>query len=188
MTQHAHHDGDTVLDERGIAHKLHRVALQILEEHPDGDFAFVGIHKRGVLVAERVREFLAKEGLEKVPMGTLDIAFFRDDLHHRTTNPEVQSSDISFGVDGAHVILFDDVLYTARTIRSAIDALMSYGRPERVELAVLIDRGNRELPIEANYVGETIETEREDYVRVSMKPIDAEESVVFYQGGKPPRS
>ena len=174
-----------MLSEQDIAHKLHRLALQILENHPDTDLAFVGIHKRGVTVAERVREFLEAEGKEDIPLGTLDISFFRDDLHHRETNPEVQSSEISFALDGAHVVLFDDVLYTGRTIRSAIDALMSFGRPAQVELAVLVDRGNRELPIEANYAGEKIDTEREDYVRVRMKPIDEEEHVTFFEGGKP---
>lgn len=177
--------GEPVLSESDVAHKLHRVALEIVERHPDGNLVFVGIHKRGVTVAKRVREFLKQEGIENVSLGTLDINFYRDDLYHRTTNPEVLSSEITFPIDGAHVILFDDVLYTGRTIRAAIEALMSFGRPGFVELAVLVDRGNRELPFEPNYVGHYLETSREDYVRVRLKGIDQEDSVVFFKGGKP---
>jgi pyrimidine operon attenuation protein/uracil phosphoribosyltransferase len=177
--------GELILDEKDIAHKLHRVALEIIERHPDGNLVFVGIHKRGVTVAERVLEFLKREESLEVPMGTIDINFYRDDLHHLSTNPEVLSSEIGFPVEGARVVLFDDVLYTGRTIRAAIEALMSYGRPAFIELAVLVDRGNRELPFEPNYVGHEMETEREDYVRVRLKGIDEEDSVVFFSGGKP---
>ena len=157
---------------------MHRLALQVLEHHRDRAPAFVGIHTRGVTLAERIRKILAKEepGFE-IPLGTIDVSFYRDDLDHRITNPEVQGSDIPFSVDGVDVIIFDDVLFTGRTIRSAIEGIMSFGRPKSIELAVLIDRGNRELPIQPDYVGEKIETARRDHVQVSFTEHDGEDSI-----------
>ena len=111
------------------------------------------------------------------------MSFYRDDLDHRTTNPEVQGSDIPFPVEGAEVIIFDDVLFTGRTIRSAMEGIMSFGRPKSIELAVLIDRGNRELPIQPDYVGERIETARLDHIQVSFKEHDDEDSIKVTRGG-----
>lgn len=138
--------------------------------------ALVGIRSRGDEVAERLRERLAEKGRE-VEFGTLDISLYRDDYEHLHENPKLQGSDITFEVDGAEIILVDDVLFTGRTIRAALDAISDYGRPGRVELAVLIDRGHRELPIQPDYVGIPLETERHDHVHVSLAKTDGEDKV-----------
>ncbi len=177
-------NSEKLLDARDVEHKLQRIALQIVERHPAGDMAFVGIHKRGVPMAKRIAEMVGKEG-PKVQLGMLDIAFYRDDLHHLETNPEVMESEISFHVDGAHVILFDDVLFTGRTIRAAIDSMVSFGRPALIELAALVDRGSRELPIQPDYVGEEVEASRNAYIRVRLKDHDDEDSVTLFPDGKP---
>ena len=176
-------EAQILLSEQDLGHKLRRLALQILEHHADSAPAFVGIHTRGVTVAERVRKILLTEqpGLE-IPLGTIDVSFYRDDLDHRKTNPEVRDTDITFAVEGADVIIFDDVLYTGRTIRSAMEGIMSFGRPRSIELAVLIDRGNRELPIQADYVGQRIETARRDHIQVSFKEHDDEDSIKLSRG------
>ncbi len=177
------HEAQILLNEEDLGHKLHRLALQILEHHAERAPAFVGIHTRGVTVAERVRKILATEKPDlEIPLGTVDVSFYRDDLDHRTTNPEVQGSEIPFSVEGAEVIIFDDVLFTGRTIRSAIEGIMSFGRPKSIELAVLIDRGNRELPIQPDYVGEKIETSRIDHIQVSFKEHDSEDSIKVTKG------
>ena len=163
--------GQALLGGGELSATLEELAGQIAASHPAGPPAFVGIHTRGVTVAERVRVLLAARGM-KVPLGTLDISFYRDDLDHRVTNPVVQASEIPFEVDGAEVIIFDDVLYTGRTIRSAIEGLMNFGRPAKVELAVLIDRGNRELPIQPDFVGRRVETARRDRIRVCFAEHD----------------
>lgn len=171
-------EGQPLLGADALSVKIEAIADQIAARYQSGAPAFVGIHTRGVTVAERVRALLAEKGID-VPLGTLDISFYRDDLDHRSTNPEVQASEIPFEVDGAEVIIFDDVLYTGRTIRSAIEGLMSYGRPAKIELAVLIDRGNREIPIQPDYVGETVETARLDDIRVRFAEHDNEDSIAL---------
>ena len=165
-----------ILDRDAIGARLESMADGIVANHPAARLALVGIHTRGVTVAERVRAILAGRGME-VPLGTLDISFYRDDLDHRKTNPEVQASDLPFDVEGKDIVIFDDVLYTGRTIRSALDSLMSYGRPAKVELAVLIDRGNRELPIQPDYVGESISTRRLEHIEVKFEEHDGEDSI-----------
>ena len=138
--------------------------------------AIVGIRSRGDEVAERVCELLTSAGVA-FDYGVLDISLYRDDLAHLEENPKLQSSEIGFPIDGARVILLDDVLFTGRTIRAAMDALTDYGRPGRIELAVLIDRGHRELPIQPDYVGLTLETDRMDHVLVRLKNTDGEDAV-----------
>ncbi|MDP0490696.1 MAG: bifunctional pyr operon transcriptional regulator/uracil phosphoribosyltransferase PyrR [Verrucomicrobiota bacterium JB023] len=144
------------------------------------EVAIVGIRRRGDEVAERVCERLKAAG-RSFQFGILDISLYRDDLAHLTENPKLQSSDIPFVVDGAHVILVDDVLFTGRTIRAALDALTDYGRPGKIELAVLIDRGWRELPIQPDYVGKALETERLDEVVVSLRDTDGADAVKLEQ-------
>ena len=176
-------EAQILLSEQDIGHKLHRLALQILENLGGRAPVFIGIHTRGVTVAERVRAMLAKEQPDlDIPFGTVDVSFYRDDLDQRRTNPEVQGSDIPFSVEGEAVIIFDDVLFTGRTIRAAIEGIMGYGRPESVQLAVLIDRGNRQLPIQPDYVGEKIDTKPNDHVRVSFKELDGEDSIKLSRG------
>lgn len=165
-----------VLGERDIATKIRRLAMEILEKAGERSLCFVGIHKRGITVAERALVAL-KDERATIPFGSLDISLYRDDLDNLGTNPSLESSDIPFEMDGAHVILFDDVLFTGRTVRAAIDGLMAYGRPAKIELAVLIDRGNRELPIHADYCGQVLETTRDEYIRVRFTETDGEEGI-----------
>ena len=168
--------GQRLLGENDISLKLRRLATQIAEMHSSGEVYFVGIHTRGVTVAKRVKTLLSEMGIN-VQLGTLDISFYRDDLDHMITNPKVQSSEITFEIEGNNIIIFDDVLYTGRTIRSAIQGIFKYGRPSKVELAVLIDRGNRELPIQPDYVGQVVETKRLDTISVCFEEHDGEDSI-----------
>lgn len=170
-----------VLKESDIQHKIHRLGAQILEDCASiKPLGFVGIYNRGVELAKRVLE-VVREERNDVEFGTLDISLYRDDFDNRGDIPTLKGSEIDFDLEGCHVILFDDVLFTGRTTRAAIDALMDFGRPSCIELATLVDRGNRELPISANYVGETLETTREDYVKVRLNGPDQEESVSLVQ-------
>lgn len=159
------------LTESDIAQGVEKLTGLIEAGNPDGNYALVGVRSRGDEVAERILAQLAASGV-KVPMGVLDISLYRDDLAHLNSNPKLQGSELPFAIDGAHVILVDDVLFTGRTIRAAIDALMDYGRPAKIELAVLIDRGHRELPFAPSYVGIELETQRLDYVDVKLKETD----------------
>ena len=134
--------------------------------------ALVGIRSRGDEVAERVLTLLAEDDDRELAFGTLDISLYRDDFEHLHDNPKLQESDIPFQLDGTHVILVDDVLFTGRTIRAALDALSDYGRAAKVELAVLIDRGHREMPIQPDYTGITLPTQRLDHVLVSLEQTD----------------
>ena len=168
--------GRSLLGEDDISLKLRRLATQIAEMHSSGEVYFVGIHTRGVTVAKRVKALLSEMDID-VQLGTLDISFYRDDLDHMITNPKVQSSEIPFEIEGNNIIIFDDVLYTGRTIRSAIQGIFKYGRPSKVELAVLIDRGNRELPIQPDYVGQVVETKRLDTISVCFEEHDGEDSI-----------
>jgi pyrimidine operon attenuation protein / uracil phosphoribosyltransferase len=138
--------------------------------------AVVGIRSRGDEVAERLCNLLASDDRE-LAFGVLDISLYRDDYEHLKENPKLQESDIPFDVDDAHIILVDDVLFTGRTIRAALDALFDYGRPERVELAVLVDRGHREIPIQPDYTGIVLETCRMDHVHVSLENTDGEDKI-----------
>ena len=166
----------TTLNEGDINQGIDRLAGLIRQANPEGGVVLVGVRSRGDEVAERILVQLAAAGIE-IPMGVLDISLYRDDLAHLNSNPKLQGSDLPFAVDGAHVILVDDVLFTGRTVRAAIDALMDYGRPAKVELAVLIDRGHRELPFAPGYVGIELETKRMDYVDVKLKRTDGVDSV-----------
>lgn len=175
-----------ILDGPGIDHKIRRIALEILEGQPPGGepLALVGIETRGVVVARRVHAILAAERPD-VAFGRLDISLYRDDLDNLGTIPSLKASEIPFDVDGTRVVLFDDVLFTGRTVRAAIDGIMDFGRPARIELAVLVDRGNRELPIRADYVGEAVRTTRREYIRVRLKEIDGEDAVFLLSEGVP---
>ncbi len=161
----------TNLTAADISKGVEVIAEQIARCNPDGGFVLVGVRSRGDEVASRILEQLSALGLE-VPIGILDISLYRDDLAHLNSNPKLQGSDLPFAVDKAKIILVDDVLFTGRTVRAAIDAIMDYGRPSQIELAVLIDRGHRELPFAPNYVGIQLETHRLDYVDVKLEITD----------------
>lgn len=165
-----------VLDQESITEAVAGLADQIRVGAAGEHVAIVGIRSRGDEVAERVCALLKDAGVEH-DYGMLDISLYRDDLAHLEENPKLQSSEIEFPVDGARIILVDDVLFTGRTIRAAMDAITDYGRPGRIELAVLIDRGHRELPIQADYVGTRLETARMDHVLVRLQNTDGEDAV-----------
>jgi len=166
------------LDPSAISAAIDRLADQIFAAADGQQVDLVGIRSRGDEVAERVFEVLKSKGAE-VRLGVLDISLYRDDYEHLNSNPTLQSSEIDFPVDGSHVVLVDDVIFTGRTIRAALDALFDYGRPAKVDLAVLIDRGHREIPVEPRFVGETLKTDRMDRVDVSLQKTDGKESVAI---------
>jgi len=166
-----------IFSPEAIAAGISRLADRIASECGSEGVAFVGIHTRGVTLAQRVAAELAGRGLE-YPLGTLDISLYRDDFAHRASKlPSLETSDVPFSLDGIRVILFDEVIYTGRTIRAALDGLMDYGRPAKIELAVLVDRGLRELPIQPDYVAHRIETRTGQYVKVLFQEDDGKEGV-----------
>ena len=168
------------LNPSGIAAAVTCLADQICQAIPEDVIDLVGIRSRGDEVAERVAKELRTAG-KTVRLGVLDISLYRDDFEHLHRNPKLEGSEIDFPIDDARLVLVDDVIFTGRTIRAALDAIFDYGRPTRVELAVLIDRGHRELPIEPQDVGEPIETQRRDRVIVRLKKTDGEDSVELKQ-------
>jgi pyrimidine operon attenuation protein / uracil phosphoribosyltransferase len=174
------HQPETIkltLSPNDIATGIENLAAQIKSSNPDTPIALIGIRSRGDEVAERLLNILSQDDRE-LQFGILDISLYRDDFEHLHQNPKLQESDIPFPVDAAHIILVDDVLFTGRTIRAAIDAIFDYGRPSKIELAVLIDRGHRELPVQPNYTGILLETNRLDHVHVSLEGIDGDDSIV----------
>ncbi|MFC1515857.1 bifunctional pyr operon transcriptional regulator/uracil phosphoribosyltransferase PyrR [Thermodesulfobacteriota bacterium] len=175
---------DTILDAEDINRILIRMTHEILEIHKGADnLALVGIRTRGVYLAKRIRSEINRiEGIE-LPAGDMDITLYRDDWTRISPNPIVQTTDVPFSVDGKQIILIDDVLFTGRTIRAAMDALIDFGRPDRIELAVLVDRGYRELPIQANYVGKFVETRRSETVNVLLVEHDGEDRVLIAKPG-----
>ena len=170
----------TILDEKDIDRILKRMTHRILEVHKGTkDLILVGIHTRGVHIARRIGENIhAIEGVD-VPTGNVDITLYRDDWTRINSHPIVQATDIPFSLDDKQVILVDDVLYTGRTTRAAMDAIIDFGRPLRIELAVLVDRGHRELPIQADYVGKIVSTRKEETVNLLMKEHDGEDKAVI---------
>lgn len=165
------------MDAGEIERSLMRIAHQILETNKGADnLALVGIVTRGDLLAKRLAEKIEQIEGTKVPLGKLDISFYRDDFATHFA-PEVHSTEIDFDMDGKDVVLVDDVLFTGRTIRAALDALMDIGRPARVELAVLVDRGHRELPIRADYVGKNVPSAAQENVRLFLEEVDGKSEV-----------
>ncbi|MBR4747878.1 MAG: bifunctional pyr operon transcriptional regulator/uracil phosphoribosyltransferase PyrR [Desulfovibrio sp.] len=162
-----------LLDSGEITRTLERLAYQIMEKHAGCEnIMLVGIERRGADLARRLKKILAERADRDVPLGTLDINLYRDDWTSMEATPHVGQSFIPCDVTDLSVVLVDDVLFTGRTIRSALEAILDYGRPASVELLVLIDRGHRELPIQANYVGRTINTSREEHVDVLLEERD----------------
>jgi pyrimidine operon attenuation protein/uracil phosphoribosyltransferase len=173
-------DGKIVLAEDEVARALMRIAHEIAERNTGaGEVALVGIHRRGAILAQRLQALLVDLLHTEVPLGDLDIGFYRDDVASRPQAPTVHASHIDFDLSRRTIVIVDDVLYTGRTVRAAIDALFDYGRPERVQLAVLADRGHRELPIRPDYVGKNLPTSREEHVSVRVKEIDGMDEVAI---------
>ena len=178
-----------LLDDEAIRRTLSRIAHEIIERNDDlGAVALVGIHTRGVPLAQRLRRLIEERTGDSLDLGQLDITFHRDDVHvqagkaPRRPQPLVRDTRLEFELEGRTVILVDDVLYTGRTIRAAIDALFEYGRPERVQLAVLADRGHRELPIRPDYVGKNLPTMRGERIQVELIEIDEIDRVLLRPG------
>jgi len=175
-----------LLDAEALQRTLHRIAHEIIESNADlGRVALVGIHTRGVPLAHRLRRLIEEFSGVEVELGTVDITFYRDDVQVRGgeapihPQPLVRATKLDFPLEGRTCILVDDVLYTGRTIRAAIEALFDYGRPERVQLAVLVDRGHRELPIRPDYVGKNLPTARGERIQVQLVEVDELDAVLL---------
>jgi pyrimidine operon attenuation protein / uracil phosphoribosyltransferase len=179
-----------VLDRDDVRRTVVRIAHEIVERNGSDPLAIVGIHRRGALLAARLRDQVAELVGEPVPLGDVDISFYRDDVGLRgvggesesSTGPVVHASHVDFAIEHMTVVLVDDVLFTGRTVRAAIDALFDYGRPRRVQLAVLADRGHRELPIRPDYVGKNLPTARSERVNVRVEELDGEDEVTIVSG------
>lgn len=168
------------MDADGIRRALIRIAHEITEKNRGVEnVALVGIRTRGVPLAARIAEEIQKIENVKVPTGSLDITLYRDDLTTMGYNPVIHGTEIDFDVTGKHIVLVDDVLYTGRTIRAALDAIIDMGRPSSVQLAVLIDRGHRELPIRADYAGKNVPTSRKETVEVALQEEGKEDEVIL---------
>ncbi len=167
-----------IMDQAAIERALKRMAHEIIEQNKGlEDLYLVGIRTRGVPIAERIATYLEEIEGVKIPVGILDITLYRDDLTTISHQPVIKGSKIDFEIDNTKIILFDDVLYTGRTVRAAIDALLDFGRPKQIQLCVLIDRGHRELPIKADFVGKNVPTSSEEIIKVTFKESDNEDNV-----------
>ena len=182
-------NGPPLLDAGEIRRAVTRIAHEILERNKGaGDVALIGIAARGDDLARRLAaEILRIEGVE-VPVGSLDITFYRDDIGLRAEAPEVHQTQIGFDISDRAVVLVDDVLFTGRTIRAALDALGDFGRPRSIQLAVLVDRGHRELPIRPDFVGKNVPTRRDEDVAVRLVEVDGEDAVVVTEATRQRRT
>jgi len=158
---------------------LTRVAHEVVEQNPDAEIALVGVQRRGAVLARRIHPLLEELHGREIPIGDVDISLYRDDVASRPAAPVVHATHLDFPVAGKTVVIVDDVLYTGRTVRAAIDAVFAFGRPAQIKLAVLCDRGHRELPIRPDHVGKNIPTAHDDRVNVSVVEIDGNDSVVI---------
>lgn len=171
-----------IMDSEAIRRAISRIAHEILERNKGTeDLVLIGIRTRGVPLAERVQERIFEYENVKVPLGLLDITLYRDDLSLVDVQPVVHETRVPFNLDGKIVILIDDVLFTGRTVRAALDALIDLGRPQKIQLAVLIDRGHRELPIRADYVGKNLPTSSSEIVSVCLQETDNREEVLLLE-------
>ncbi|MGI6406801.1 MAG: bifunctional pyr operon transcriptional regulator/uracil phosphoribosyltransferase PyrR [Syntrophaceticus sp.] len=171
-----------IMDADGIRRALTRIAHEILEKNAGTeDLVLIGIRRRGVPLARRISERIKKIEENAVPLGILDITLYRDDLSQLDYHPLVRKTEVPFSITGKKVVLVDDVLFTGRTVRAALDALMDLGRPQLIQLAVLIDRGHRELPIRADFVGKNVPTSRKEVISVSLLEIDGEDKVTIVE-------
>lgn len=171
-----------ILDKETLGRSLTRIAHEILEKNKGTrDLCLVGIRNRGAFLARRLADCIYAIDQEKVPVGILDITLYRDDLTLIAAQPVVHKTEIDFEVSDKNIVLIDDVLYTGRTIRAALDALMDFGRPKTIQLAVLVDRGHRELPIRADFVGKNIPTSINETVEVRLQEVDGKDEVIVVE-------
>lgn len=170
------------MDADDIERTLNRLVYEIVERNKGSkNLAVVGIRTRGEFLAKRIAEKISKLENNQIPVGILDITFYRDDIRLKLRQPEVKTTEINFSIDDRDIILVDDVLFTGRTVRAALDELMDFGRPKTVQLVVLIDRGNRELPIQADFVGRRVKTSLNEEIRVKLREVDGEDSVILIE-------
>ena len=176
-----------VMDADRIGRSLVRIAHEIVERNRGvGELAVIGVRSRGVPLARRIAAALKRISGDDVPTGALDITLYRDDLMRHAVGPQpvVRRTEIPFSIDDRRILLVDDVLYTGRTIRSALDALIDFGRPRSIQLIVLVDRGHRELPIKADYVGKNVPTSRRESIQVRLQEVDGHDEVVIQSDGE----
>lgn len=171
-----------LVDGEGFARTINRLAYEIVERNRGvKNLAIIGLRTRGAFIAERLRTVIEKTEGVKVPLGVLDTTLYRDDFRQKLKQPQVNITDIPFEIDNLNLFLVDDVLFTGRTIRAALDALMDFGRPAAISLAIMVDRGHRELPIQADLIGKKIPTSIGEEVRVRMKETDGEDEVLLVE-------
>lgn len=167
-----------VMDEKDLGRTIARLAHEILEKNKGlENIVIIGMRTRGAYLAERIAKKLAEVEKKDVPLGVLDVTLYRDDFRTALKQPKVQITNIPFSIDNKNIVLVDDVLYTGRTVRAALDALMDFGRPASIQLAILVDRGHRELPVKADFIGKNVPTSYGEEIRVHMKEIDGDDSV-----------
>lgn len=174
-----------VLDRDDMRRTLVRIAHEVVEKNPAQQLAIVGIHRRGAVLGARLHALVSELLDTSPPLGDIDISFYRDDVALRPKAPVVHASHLDFPLDGLTVVIVDDVLYTGRTVRAAIEAIFDYGRPARVQLAVLADRGHRELPIRPDYVGKNLPTARQERVNVRVEELDGVDEVTISRPAEP---
>lgn len=175
-------DKAKILDKDAVARALMRISHEIVEKNKGTqDLCLIGIRNRGVYLAQRLAAYIKKIEGQEVLSGALDITLYRDDLALASGQPVVRKTEIDFDINGKNLILVDDVLYTGRTVRAALDALVDFGRPKSIQLAVLVDRGHRELPVRADFVGKNIPTAQDEAVEVRLSETDGEEEVVIVE-------
>ena len=169
-----------IMDEQAINRAVTRISHEIIEKNKGiNDLVLIGIQRRGVPLAHRIAQKIKEVEGATIPVGILDITLYRDDLSLLAEHPIIKGTEIDFSITGKKIVLIDDVLYTGRTIRAAIDALMDFGRPKMIQLAILIDRGHRELPIRADYVGKNVPTSNDEVVHVKVNEVDGENKVII---------
>lgn len=174
-----------LIDADGLNRTITRLAHEIVERNRGADnLAVLGVRTRGVPIAKRIIAKIKEIENKELPLGILDVTLYRDDVFEKIKQPVVQPTEIDFEIHGKVVILVDDVLYTGRTVRAALDAVIDFGRPSKIQLAVLVDRGHRELPISADYVGETIATDMDEEVVVNLKEVDGRDGVYLVKPSK----
>jgi len=187
MAPPSYRERQELMDADRLSRTLSRMAHEILERHPDiRGTVLVGVRTRGVPLARRLAARMKEASGFEPPVGALDITLYRDDLTTVGPQPVLKGTDIPTSIDGRTVVLVDDVLFTGRTVRAALDQLIDFGRPARIELAVLVDRGHRELPIRADYAGKTMTTAREEVVQVLLEEEDGRDAVLLLERGKAP--
>jgi len=175
-------DKAKIMDSQAMERTITRIAHEIIEKHKGvSGVALIGIQRRGVPLADRLACCIEKVEGHKVPVGALDITFHRDDLSDLNEYPTLNGTDIPFGITDLSIVLVDDVLFTGRTTRAALDALMDGGRPKSIQLAVLVDRGHRELPIRADFVGKNVPTSRSEHISVRIAPFDSPDEVILME-------